>query len=180
MPGVMVTLVPYCEVDGIRLFTDTEVMALYDKISRDGLTEIVFPHGDITDARSFLEEMKTGSSNLYVVYVDDTIQAGIIWLNRFEGKACRVHFTSFSESWGMDTVHIGREAIKQILYMTNKHGEYVFDVLQGLTPSANIRAIRWLEKIGLKCAGEIPNVLWDAKKNESVNGTLMYLTRQEV
>jgi hypothetical protein len=175
----VVTIMPYCEVDGIRLFTDTEVKGFYNRIERDGLKEIVFPHGDILSAQDFLQEMKSGRSLLYVVYADK-LQAGLIWLNRFESKTCRVHFTSFSESWGMDTVHIGREAIKQILYMTSADGCYVFDALLGLTQADNVRAIRWLEKVGLKKVGTIPNALWNANQQMSVPGTLMYLTRQEV
>jgi len=170
-------IVPYCEIDGIRTFNDSEVRSFYERIERDGLKDIVFMHGDIPDANAFLHEMKRpGGSVLYVVYVED-LQAGLIWLDRIEGKTCRVHFTSFSEAWGMDTVQIGRDAIRQVMYMTSTTGEHIFDVLLGLTPSRNVRALRWLEKVGLKKAGDIPNAMWDAKAGESVDGTLMYLTR---
>lgn len=182
MPGATrpnaVFVMPYCEVDGIRTFKDSEVKSFFERIERDGLKEIVFMHGDIPTADAFLQEMKSGRSLLYVVYADE-LQAGLIWLNRFEGKTCRVHFTSFSESWEMDTVEIGRCAIRQIMYMQTGLGEYVFDVLLGLTPSRNVRAIRWLEKVGLKKVGKIPGCMWDDKAHESVDGTLMYLTRQE-
>jgi len=175
-----VMVIPYCLIDGVPTFRDSEVRAFYDRIERDGLKDIVFMHGDIQDRDAFLREMKRpGGSRLYVVAVGE-LQVGILWLNRFEGKTCRVHFTSFSEAWSMDTVAIGRDAIRQIMYMPNDAGEYVFDVLLGLTPSRNIRALRWLEKVGLELVGVIPASMWDAKAGESVDGTLMYLTRQEV
>lgn len=171
---------PYCEMDGIRTFPDSEIKSFYERIERDGLKEIVFMQGDIPDATAFLQEMKSGRSLLYVVYADD-LQAGLIWLNRMDGRTCRVHFTSFSEAWGLDTVEIGRCAIQQIMYM-KKSGfdEYIFDTLLGLTPTRNVRAIKWLKKVGLKTVGEIPGGIWDAKTGESIDGTLMYLTRQEV
>jgi hypothetical protein len=173
-------IVPYCEVDGIPTFRDSDVMGFYERIERDGFRDIVFAGGDIPSKEAFLREMKRpGAVMLFVVYVGD-LQAGIIWLTHFEAKTCRVHFTSFSESWGMDTVAIGREAIKQILYMTSADGCYVFDALLGLTQADNVRAIRWLEKVGLKKVGTIPNALWNANQQMSVPGTLMYLTRQEV
>jgi len=171
---------PYCAIDGIPTFKDSEVKGFYGRVERDGLKDIVFMHGDIPNAETFLEEMnRAGGSSLFVVYANE-LQAGLIWLNHFEGRSARVHFTSFSEAWGMDTVQIGRNAIRQIMYMTSNSGEYVFDVLLGLTPSRNVRALRWLEKVGLKKAGEIPFCMWDANQQMSVPGTLMYLTRQEV
>ena len=65
----------------------------------------------------------------------------------------------------------------ELVPMKDKDGNYLFDVLQGLLPSWNIRAIGWLKKVGLKISGEIPHALWDARKKESVDGTLLYLTR---
>lgn len=173
-------IVPYCHVDGVPTFKDSEVMGFFEKIERDGLKDIVFAGGDISSKEAFLREMQRhGAAMLYVVYVGD-LQAGLIWLTHFEGRSCRVHFTSFSESWGMDTVSIGRDAIRQVIYMVGTDGGYVFDVLLGLTPTDNVRALRWLDKVGLKRVGDIPNALWDAKQHESVTGTLMFLTRQEV
>ena len=171
-------IMPYCEVDGIRTFKDSEVMEMYSKIERDGLKDIVFSSGDINSPEEFLKEMnRPGAALLYVVYHGD-LQIGIIWLTHFEGRSCRVHFTTFSEAWKMDVAAMGRSSSQQIINMRSSSGEYVFDVLLGLVPSFNVRAIRALEKAGLQHVGEIPHGMWNAKERKTVPATLMCLTRE--
>lgn len=172
-----VKIVPYCHVDGVPTYKDSEVRKFFARIVRDGLKDIIFHAGDVTTENQFLARMKASTTSMYVVYADD-IEAGLIWLTHFEGKSCRVHFTSFSEVWGMDTVSIGRDAIRQVLYMRDASGDYVFDVLLGLIPAQNIRAVKWLAKVGLVQACMIPNALWNG--DESIPGTLLYLTRKEL
>jgi len=171
-----VAVCPYCERDGLRTFRDTEVMAFYDRMAMDGTVNIIFHAGDIRSSKDFLKRMKNPGAALYVVFYGEDI-VGLIWLTHFEGKSCRVHFTSFSEVWNEDTVSIGKAAIRQILYMYDDNNDYVFDVLLGLIPSRNMRAVKWLKKMGLKEVGEIPNALWDAEEGESIPGTLLHLTR---
>lgn len=173
-----VGVIPYCEIDGVRTFKDSEIMEFYDRMVEDGIAPIVFHAGDVRSPIDFLKKMKGSGTALYIVfYGDDPV--GLIWLTHFEAKTCRVHFASFSEVWDQDTVGIGKEAINQVLYMTvsPESDDFVFDVLLGLIPSRNVRAIKWLNKVGLTVAGEIPNALWDAEENQSIPGTLLYLTR---
>jgi len=173
-----VAIVPYCEVDGIRTFKDSEIKTFYDRMVRDGVAPIVFHAGDVRSPSEFLQKMKSPGVSLYIVFLNNGTIAGIIWLTHFEGKSCRVHFTSFSEVWNEDTALIGREAIRQVLHMPDSSDVgYLFDVLIGLIPSRNVRAIKWLKKVGLQVSGEIPNSLWDAEEKKSISGTLLYLTR---
>lgn len=176
IPGP-VRIIPYTRVDGVPTYKDSEIKGFFKRIVRDGLKDIVFHAGDIRTPQDFLKEARDSRRMiLYVVYAGN-LEAGLIWLTHFEARTCRCHFTSFSETWGMDTVSIGRAAISQVMYGKAAGGEYLFDVLLGLTPSANIRAIRWLEKVGLKKAGEVPSILWDDLHQKTIPGTLMYLTR---
>lgn len=180
-PGTIspnVAIIPYCKVDGIRTFMDKEIKAFYDRMVKDGIADIVFHDGDVRSSSDFLKKMKIGEVALYVVHSGDD-PAGLIWLTNFEARSCRVHFAAFSEYWGKDSVDIGKKAIDRVLCMTDDGGGYIFDVLLGLIPSRNIRAVKWLNKVGLQTVGEIPNALWDSSEQCSISGTLLYLTRQE-
>jgi len=173
-----VQLIPYTTVDGIRTFKDSEIKRFYRRMENDGVAHAVFHAGDVRDDTAFLNRMKSDNVLLYIVCADNEF-AGLVWLTHFEDRTCRVHFTAFSEFWGKQSVEIGRAAISQIINMKDKaNTEYLFDVLQGLIPSWNTRGIKWLQEIGLETAGTIPGVLWDAGRNASVDGTLLYLTRE--
>jgi hypothetical protein len=62
--------------------------------------------------------------------------------------------------------------------MKDWDGRYYHDVITGLTPSCNRLAVRWIQKIGMKITGEIPNVIWDAENQKSVPGVISYITRE--
>lgn len=180
MPEPKTTIIPYCEVNGIRTFKDSEIMDFYRRMQRDGFDRWVFISGDITSPETFLKEMKRfGAATLYVVFHGE-IDVGMFWLTHFEHRSCRAHFTTFSEAKGLDTVAIGREAIRQIMYLKTRGGDYVFDVIMGLTASENRAAVRWIEKVGFRRIGEIPNAMWHAERQESVPAVLTCLTRREV
>ena len=176
-PGSRVQLIPYIEINGIRTFKDTDVMGFYDRMEKDKTAPVVFHDGQIRDAKGFLRFMRSPGVALYVVYADNEL-AGLLWLTDAKPKTCMVHFVAFSEFWQNNSVEIGRTSIARIMEMKDKSGAYLFDVLQGLLPSWNTRAIKWLKAIGLEVVGEIPKVLWDAQRNSSVDGTLLYLTRE--
>ncbi len=171
-----VGVVPYCEIDGIRTFKNSEIMEFYERMVRDGTAPLVFHDGAITSSNDFLRMMKGPNAALYVAYYKEEA-CGVGWLTHFEPKArsCRAHFTAFSEVWKEDTVSIGREVFNQMLHMKADDGEFVFDVFLGLVPLFNVRVIKWLNKVGLVRVGEIPNALWNGK--ESIPGMLFYLIR---
>ncbi len=172
-------IIPYAEHDGMRTYTDTFIRSLYERMEKEGIAQIVFSDGEIKDADEFLYLMKHGPNALYLVDVPDG-PAGILWLNRFKGKTCYVHFCAFQKYWGAGSVEIGREAICQVLYMKNRDGEYCLDTLLGLIPCDNMPAIKWLKKVGLKEVGVIPNGLWKQDSGKSEDGLLLYLTREDL
>jgi len=172
-----VQLIPYVEVDGIRTFKDSEIIALYDRTVRDGTAKALFHDGEIGSAKEFLTSIKFGENRLFVVLVLNEI-AGVFWLNRFKGRSCYVHFTTFSHVWGKNSVEVGRAAIRKAMHMATDAEGYTFDVLLGLIPSWNQRAIRWTLDVGFEACGDIPNAIWDSDQGKSVQGTLMYLTRE--
>jgi len=169
-------IAPYAEYDGIRTFTDSAILGFYDRMVDEGTAEVVFSDGEINNRQQFLAAMKYGGNALYIVMLGDEA-AGVVWLNRFKSKTCYVHFCAFTKFWGKGSVDMGRCAIKQVLDMRDNAANYCFDTLLGLIPCANVHAIKWLKKVGLREVGVIPNALWNQPLKKSEDGLLLYLTR---
>lgn len=168
-------LIPYCDVDGCRTFRDTEIRDLYERMVQDGTAETVFSARDITTAEEFLEAMKHGAHNLFVVMVDGQ-KAGIVWLNMFEGRFARCHWCVFSPYWGKESVEIGKESLRLVMNMKDREGIFMLDMLLGIVPSMNRLAINYCEKCGGIIQGEIPYLsMW---QGNSVPGTIIYYTRE--
>jgi hypothetical protein len=59
-------------------------------------------------------------------------------------------------------------------------GEYVLDVVIGLTPKINRAAVRFARDLGMVRAGEIPHRCLFARNGKTYPGVLSYATRKEV
>ena len=172
-----ITILPYCEVDGIRTIPNSDIRGFYDRMVKDGVADTVFHAGDVTSPNDFLKHVRSPGVFLYVVESGGD-PAGLIWLTHVEFRSCRVHFTAFSEFMGPGSVDIGGSAISTIMFMKNPGtGDYLFDSLFGLLPAFNTRALKWLEAVGMKRTGVMPKSLWSEKKRMSVDGILFCLTR---
>jgi len=175
---IKVTLLPYCQLgdsDNWTL-TDGQVRKLYGITISDRTAGIVFYNGQINSADEFLAAMKNGQNLLYVVDAQGPGICGMGWLNRFEGKTARIHFTGFSNCWGQDSVAICREVLSQLIHQRDKAG-YVFDVFIGITPSRYRLALSFLAKVGMRTVGEIPHACWNAKRQQAEPGMLSYYVR---
>ena len=168
-------VIPYTEFDGIPTFKDSNVKEFYNRMVKGGVADIIFHDGCVKSSDDFLRMMKGSGADLYVAFYGEEI-VGVGWLTHFEAKTCRAHFTMFPDVEDKDIVSIGKEIFRQMLHM-KAHGDYVFDVFLGLVPSFNVRAIKWLNKVGLVTIGDIPNALWSDKEQKSIPGTLFYLAR---
>ena len=173
----MLKITPYIEIDGIRTFTDTFIKSLYSRILNEGLAPIVFSDGGIRTPDDFLEFMKYGQNFLFVIDSDIDI-AAVLWINRILDKTCYAHFCGFQSSWGKGSVDIGQFAMRHVFGVKDDKGDFCFETVLGLIPSWNIVGIKWLKKVGLVEVGKIPNALWSALENNSVEGTLLCLTKE--
>jgi len=171
-----VEIIPYIPIDGIMTFRDSEIRDLFMQMQSRGLAETVFTAGDIRTANDFLSAMKYGGNILYVIYADDE-QVGVVWLNRFEARFARVHWCLWIPP-GKKLLQVGKETLRLLMYAKNKEGEYLYDMLMGITPSYNRGAVRLAEMWGMTLGGEIPNAA--LKDGISVPGIISYCTREEM
>jgi hypothetical protein len=174
-----VGVMPYCEIDGVRNYPDTFIRGLYLQMTAEGTVETVFHDGRINSADDFLRAMKSSNNCLYLVCLEKKI-VGIVWLNRIEATSAHVHFCGFKESWGEQSERIGRETMRMLLGIKSRNGKYLFDVLLGLIPAGNERAVNWLLDIGLQKVGVIPHGLFSIRTGKSIDGLILSLTREDL
>ena len=164
-------LYPYCEIDGLNTFRDSEIKELYFKMISEGNN--IYIDNQIANGEDFLRHMKYESA-LYVAYYDEEL-FGFVYLDEFAHKTARIHFCVFKYFHGKKAnVESCKKSIEIILSTKDSLGDYMYDVLIGVIPSGNKVAIRFVEKIGGEISGEIPGAMWNAKKQESVDGTVVY------
>lgn len=170
-----IQLMPYCKVDGILTFRDSAILNLYDRMVKAGTADIVFTDGQINSREDWLRAMKSPENFLYVVYADKKMVA-LVWLNRVEIKKAQFHYCMFYTGWKKGSVGIGKQ-ILEILINKKYNGEYLFDMLTGITPVSNKLAIKFLRLCGWKIVGELPFGAWSHKAGKSEAALISYYTR---
>jgi hypothetical protein len=171
----MIHIMPYTVIDGIPSMKDSLVMSFYDQMVKDGTADLVFCDGKINDRKQFLANIKSNQT-IFIIAILEGDPVGLAWINRIEKKKAWGHFCLFSNGWGDRSVDIGKAMVRFLIGM--KSDDYLFDVFFGLFPTENKLALSFVKRCGGKIVGEIPKSLWNAKKNKSESGTLIYYERE--
>lgn len=175
-----VRLIPYRRYDGVPTFRDSEIMALYHRMQADGTADTCFFDGSVINPLQFLQCMQGHPNRLYVFIEENLGQIGIAWINQVQAKRAAIHFCTFSNVWGRrDLPEVGSWAVQRLLRLRNPDGEYSFDMFWGLTPTENKLAIRFAQRIGGNMVGILPLSLWNASRQQSVDGALFSFVRKE-
>lgn len=170
-----IKIIPYCEIDGIRTFSDTEIYNLYEKMLLE--SKNIFIDGSVKSPDDFLTLFKYGGHNLYVInYKDDT--AAFAFLNHFDNKTAQIHFCIFKKYWGTIGTSLGRELLKNVLTIKDRDDKTYLDVLIGIVPLENKHANRYAIRVGGKRVGYIPNLIWNEEHQQSEGATLFYFLRE--
>jgi len=172
-----IKIMPYCEIDGIRTFRDSEILEFYDRMVKARLAETVFSDGQIDNREDWLRAMKNPENFLYAVYVGKDV-VFLVWLNRVEIRKAQFHYCGFFKGWRIGSVKIGKQFLNILMNKRDSSGNYLFDVLTGLTPSSNKPAIEYMQECGWKIIGELPLGAWNNKKQKSESAVMSYFTRE--
>ena len=173
---------PYHEINGMRTFTDSFIMLLYNRIHDEG-HDHVFKDGTIRDDLEFLDVMKHSNTLLYVLSVDTGSAtgpelAGIVWLNRFENRTARMHWCTFRGTSIQDKIEMGRCTLDHLIHTGDiDNGGYLFDALIGYLPEKNKAALEFVKACGGHVGGRVPNLIWDAVNERSEPGIIIYYVR---
>jgi hypothetical protein len=179
----MIELFPYVNLPerGWTL-SDDRVIGFYFRMEQDGTLDTVFHDGSMQSAWDFLEKMKDPRGQLFLV-ADVTAKGfprdiAIIWLNDFQARWAQFHFCVFSNAWGEGIDEIGQKVIRQIMTMkTNDGSRYLHDMILGIVPSWNERAIEYVKEVGGRVMCELPCACLD-RESHSGPGVLFCATRE--
>jgi hypothetical protein len=166
----------YREVDGIRTFRDSEIVELYRRLLAEGGAH-VFRDGSVPDAAAFLRMAKATGTAFLVAHVRGR-RAGVCWLNRFQGRWAQCNFFIFREFWGPDAAALGRWTLRELLHARAADGDYLFDMLVGVTPADNPCAVAFALRCGWSRCGVLPRGSFNAGTGASSPAVLLTATRE--
>ncbi len=170
-------LLPFAQVDGISTMTDSQIMELYRHTEQDGLIDVVFYDGSIQTEKDFLSMVKAPGTVFYVFF-EGLQEQGYVWLNRFEGRGARIHFCGFKHAWGR-ALPMGQFCVDFFTWVKDLEGNFLFDLLMGITPAENIFARAFVQRCGFRELGEVPKAVWNTKAGKSLPGIFFYYDLQE-
>ena len=170
--------IPYFHVDGVPTLRDSQIKDLWIRMVGEGTARTVFIDGTVQSADDFLASMKHPGNQLWV-FMEDGEPLVFFWLNSFEGRTARVHFCAFKTVWGRRAKEIAADGLK--LCLTDRDGKGpLLDCLIGYTPVRNRLACRFIQKIGMRPVGEVPNLLFDAYEGQSITGLITSCTMEDL
>jgi len=141
-------IIPYVEVDGIRLIRNSEILSCFERMVQDGTAESVFYDRSVTSPQEFFTFIKNHADLfLYIEYLGQP--AGVAWFQTIAQGVAQGHFCIFSSLWGQpEIVDIGKEVVR--------FAHKAYHLLIGFIPRWNVRAIHYMEELGSKRIATIP------------------------
>lgn len=170
-------LIPYVEANGFRTIPDDELVEIFDRIILEGLDRIVFYSGNVRTARDFIFVMKS-QNNLPVFVRDKDGYVGFAWLNNLNGNNAMPHFCFFKGRRGELAIEAGKK-ILQYWFSFPGEGGPLFDVLVGMVPDFNTRAIEFVKKLGAIELGSIPKLAYNGFTQGKHGMTMLYYLREQ-
>jgi len=171
-----IVFLPYVRIDGIPTLRDSEILALWDRAEKEGWVDQLFHDGNISNRVQFLQYIISPGTLFFVCYFKGDI-CGFFWLNRLEITHAYCHFAFFKKYWNRKVnIPIGKTAMR-MLFNSSKLN---FELILGMLPGSNTRAIQYAKNVGFKFVGKIPNLLFSAKEGKPVEGVLVQLSKKDL
>jgi hypothetical protein len=141
-------------------------------MEKHGLDKTVFYSGGM-DGDKFLKFMKVPQNVVHTLWEEDRVQM-IAWINGFGANHAFGHFCCFPETWGKNSVVLGRKSVDYWFGFQRDDNTPLLDVIVGFTPANNVKAVKYIQKVGLTIMGTIPNIRCGDEKDGMV---FSYITR---
>lgn len=169
---------PYTDVDGRMTVPDQSILELYGQLLFEGLVPIVFCQGSVKSPGDLLMIFKKPDNiSVFVIDEDYTI-GGFAFLNGVSRNSAYVHFCFLKRMWGKKSTEAGGALLNYWFSIPGRSGP-LFDVLLGIIPETNRRAIRYIKRLGWTTLGVIPEICYDAYRDQNMGGLVSYLARED-
>lgn len=141
-------IIPYMEIDGIRLLRNSEILSCFERMMQDGTAVTVFYDHSVQTPQDFLFFVKNHVDLfLYLEHLGQPV--GVAWFQKIASGVAQGHFCLFSSVWGQpEIVDIGRQVIQFAFKM--------YHLIVGFIPRWNVRAIQYMHELGAKRLAVIP------------------------
>lgn len=167
---------PYCEIDGVRTFSDSLMAGLVGQMVREEKFDSVFyatPETPASVVAYWKHQCET-----YVIGVDEAPGA-MLWLTDHTQTSAMAHFTAFNSIAGK-TVAVGKAALRHVFGLKHRDGRPRFEVLVGVTPETNTAALMFLPQLGYTMGQTVPGLCYLHKEKRSVAGVFNFIHRKAV
>lgn len=172
-------IVFYEEKNGTPNFTEKQIAHLFERARAERLLSLVMYDVDSelpASAMARLFQLK-GSRRLFILFYEREL-AGWVWLDDFANRTARSHFCFFR--WvakAKYTEPMGREVFRRLFKLRIGSGQ--IQVFRAAMPSFNKPGLWFLESLGFRRIGEIPDAAYRAATASFGPMTYLYLHQDD-
>lgn len=146
-----IRILPYVEINGARTVSDDFMRKLFEQMVEEGSLGQVFYQGEVKTADEFLAFMKQ-PANFPLIAFSFELPAAVAWLNGIGKNHAFCHHWFYRRTWGQGSKKVA-EAILEYWFSWE-----FLDVLLGLTPEKNHRAVAFAKRLGFTVLGSVPRI----------------------
>ena len=168
-----VGLLPYAKVGDFWTVSDEIVLKFARQAVEEGTFDRVFLDGSISGPDAFLYAMKQ-PENVPVFFFVGKEPVGVACLTNCQGNRAFGHFLYLKSAWGKFTEQAGRLAL-DYWFSFKVESRQLFNVILGVIPSENVRAVDYVQRIGMTMLGEVPKMVQSGSALKSA--TVVYISR---
>lgn len=161
--------------------SEEQLEEIYEGIRSGGYLDSVFYEGGIETPWAFINFAKDPFNTFFAMHYKGTIEA-CAWLNCFEGRTARVHFSTLPICKPGHSIKHGLNFTRWCLTAPNPEhlGHSWLNTLVGCTPANNKLALRFIKRIGFKIMGQIPEALVPVKSQTFTDIVVSTLNRRDI
>ena len=174
-----IVLVPYVRKDGIPTLRDSEIKDMYTRAYKEGWGKHIFYDGLLNTPEEFVQYVTDPYIMFWGIYSEADLM-GFVYVNRIEKTNAHIHYAFFKKWWGTPELHAASRKALELLLVDEYNGKPLFEVINGMTPSYNKHAVNHMNTFGVHTVGKIPHLLWSEKSGKSMEGTVTYITREDL
>ncbi len=156
----------------IAYMEPSQIRDLYYKVLDSGMENIMFYDGGIQSDLAWFNFMHKGDNWLVEVTERGGRDAGMFWLNGYQGRSAQAHFCVWRDY--EKKIEAGAAVIKWLKDLGQ------LDSLYGCTPKPFRHATSFVKALGFKVKGEIPGACYMFEQDRYVPGVLSVLDFNDI